>query len=203
MKKTLITTMMISGVVLGLGTMNKVSAADATTADTTASATFVAGEDPSLPGSGPLAITNVTSGVDFGSSAVSATDSTLQSSSDINVSVSDLRGTFAGWNVSVSGTPLMSDGATPTELKGATLALPDGTITAAATGTDATKMTAAASANVLGGGSAQINAPVDNGTGAITTNYKQTDIALHVIGGTARVAKYSTTLTWTLTDAPA
>lgn len=203
MKKTLLTTMMISGVVLGLGTMSKVSAANTDTSkDTTATATFTAGEDPSTPGA-PLALTSATGNIDFGSKAISATNQTSTSSQSIDVVVSDLRGTFTGWNVVVSGTPLMSDAATPTELRGATLALPDGTASAADGNSDAAVgVTAAATTNVLDGG-AKISAPVDKGTGTITTDYKAGGITLGVVGGSARTAKYSTTLTWTLTDGPA
>lgn len=202
MKKTLLTTMMISGVILGFGTMTKVSAANTDTSkDTTASATFTAGEDPAAPGAA-LALKSVTNEIDFGSNAISANGSIYTSDKAINVDVSDLRGTFTGWNVVVSGAPLMSDAATPTELKGATLTFPDATVQSEDINSDAANgVEALGTSNVLDGG-AKISAPVDKGTGEIITNYDQSGITLGVIGGSARAAKYSTTLTWTLTDGP-
>ncbi|MCZ2491656.1 WxL domain-containing protein [Dellaglioa carnosa] len=203
MKKTLLTTALISGAVLGLGAMNSVSAADTNTSkDTTASATFTAGEDPTNPGSGPLSLKSATGAIDFGSKPISAKADTLNSNTDVDVTVNDLRGTFVGWKVNVSGTKLMSDEKEPTELKGATISLPAGTASSVDGSSDAVAgITATATANVLDGG-AEIMAPAKSGTGEIKTNYAQAGINLGVIGGSAHAAKYSTTLNWTLTDSP-
>lgn len=200
MKKTLLTTALISGAVLGLGAMNSVSAADVATKDTTASATFTAGEDPTNPGSGPLSLKDATPTIDFGSKPISAKKDTLNSNTDINVTVNDLRGTFKGWTVKVAGTPLMSNETVPTQLKGATISLPQGTPSSVDGSADAVKgMTATNKDNVLDGG-AEIVAPEGSGTGEIKTNYAQVGINLGVVGGSAHAAKYSTTLNWTLVD---
>ncbi|MDK1728374.1 WxL domain-containing protein [Dellaglioa algida] len=203
MKKTLLTTALISGAVLGLGAMNSVSAADSNTSkDTTASATFTQGEDPTNPGSGPLSLKDATPTINFGTKAISAEKDTLNSDTAVDVTVNDLRGTFVGWTVKVSGTKLMSDETTPTELKGATISLPAGEVSSADTNPDAVAgITAAATTNVLDGG-ASIVASAGSGTGAIKTKYAQNGINLGVIGGSAHAAKYTTTLNWTLTDGP-
>lgn len=203
MKKTLLTSALISGVVLGLGAMNSVSAADSNTSkDTTASATFTAGEDPTNPGSGPLSLKSATAAIDFGTKPISAKADTLNSNTAVDVTVNDLRGTFVGWKVNVAGTPLMSDEKEPTVLKGATISLPDGVASSVDGSSDAVKgITATATGNVLDGGAA-IVAPATNGTGEIKTNYAQAGINLGVVGGSAHAAKYTTTLNWTLTDSP-
>ena len=209
MKKTLLTTALISGAVLGLGAMNSVSAADTDTAvskNTSASATFTAGgtdpTDPTNPNKGPLSITNITPGIDFGSHPISATtESYSAEKNDLNVTVSDLRGNFKGWNVSVSGTPLKST--ETTEPLAASLTLPVGGVTAVDASTDVTGVTADNSkADVLGGTSVAISADKDHGTGSISTNYKKDDIKLTVVGSKAHATSYTTTLTWSLTDGP-
>lgn len=208
MKKTLLTTALISGAVLGLGAMNSVSAADTDTAvskTTSASATFTAGgtdpTDPTNPNKGPLSITNITAGIDFGSHPISATtESYSAEKNDLDITVSDLRGSFNGWNVSVLGTPLKS--ADTPEPLAASLTLPVGSVSADAS-TDSTGVTADNNkADVLGGASVAISADKGHGTGSISTNYKKDDIKLTVIGSKAHATSYSTTLTWSLTDGP-
>ncbi|MDK1717505.1 WxL domain-containing protein [Dellaglioa algida] len=201
MKKTLLTTALISGAVLGLGAMNSVSAANTNVSkDTEAAATFTAGGGTEPGDAGPLSITSATPSIDFGSNEISATHQNYLSSSDIDVNVTDLRGTFVGWTVKVSGTKLMSNEKVPTELKGATISLPDGVAkTVGDSSEEAKGITASATANVLDGG-ASIVASADNGTGETTTKYAQADIKLGVGGGLAHAAKYSTTLNWTLVD---
>ncbi|MCZ2493111.1 WxL domain-containing protein [Dellaglioa carnosa] len=203
MKKTLLTTALISGAVLGLGAMNSVSAADTPTSkDTTASATFTAGGGTG-PDAGPLAITNVTAGIDFGSNKIAAITTDYPAKAGVNVTVSDLRGLFTGWNVTVAGTPLMSVGDNSTALEGASLTLPIGAVSSAeANNTAADGVTAKSVGNVLSGSSVAISAPVGKGTGSILTDYKADDIKLNVIGGSAHAAAYATKLTWSLTDGP-
>lgn len=199
MKKTLLTTALISGAVLGLGAMNSVSAADTVTSkDTTASATFTAGGGTG-PDAGPLSITSATPSIDFGSNEISATKVSYPAKNNgINVTVSDLRGNFSGWNVTVSGTPLASKD-TPDPLA-ASLTLPDGV--AKTDGAVVDKVTAASVADILSGSSVAISAANGSGTGVVTTDYDKGGILLNVMGGKAHATSYTTTLTWSLTDGP-
>ncbi|MHC9536551.1 WxL domain-containing protein [Dellaglioa sp. BT-FLS60] len=205
MKKYLLATTLLGAAVVGLGTMNSVSAAD-TGKKTTATATFEAGENPD--GGGSLEIKDATQGLDFGTNKISAADVSLPAKSGLDVTVSDLRGSFAGWNVSVSGTPLKvdSDGdgkGDGAELGGASLVLPKGSVLNGDIATD--DITATGVDNLLDG-SASINATAEkeknDGAGTTKVSYAADGILLNVVGGSAHAAAYATTLTWTLTDAP-
>ncbi|MHC9533418.1 WxL domain-containing protein [Dellaglioa sp. L3N] len=200
MKKYLLATTLLGAAVVGLGTMNSVSADDAAKT-TDATATFTAGENPD--GGGSLEIKDATPTLNFGTNKISADNVDLPSKAGLDVTVSDLRGSFAGWNVSVSGTPLTNK--TVGDLEGASLVLPAGMVNGAAA-TD--KITADGLDNLLDG-SASINATPENGAGTTEVNYATAadatptaGIHINVLGGSAHAVAYTTTLKWTLTDAP-
>jgi len=116
------------------------------------------------------------------------------------IEVSDVRGTNAGWNLTVSGSPLKGvDGST---LKGATLALPTGSLTN--TGSDSNGTAAVAVANALDTSAAQVLAAgKDTGAGITVDQLDPSNIKLTVPANQAKAQGYTTSLTWNLSDTPA
>ncbi|MFD1421831.1 WxL domain-containing protein [Lactiplantibacillus songbeiensis] len=167
---------------------------------------------------GDLSLIYVTNKLDFGSHeidvsndqtyAANYTDSDTTKSADVSslwnnkavVEVSDVRGTNAGWNLTVSGTALT--GTDGTTLKGATLVLPTGTL--ANTGSSSNGTQSVAVTNALDTAAAQVlTAGKDNGAGITTDQLNPSDIKLTVPANQAKAQGYTTKLTWNLSDTPA
>ncbi|HAQ0508468.1 TPA: WxL domain-containing protein [Enterococcus faecium] len=136
---------------------------------------------------------------DFGNQSISAEDQTYGAQSESVVRVTDLRGTSAGWNLTVTATDLKMDPSTV--LTGAQIKLSNGNAT------NTSNETVTATNGVLTPNSAVkvLDAASGEGNGVSTGTWAQTTgVTLDVPGSTSKsVGKYSADLTWTLTDAPA
>lgn len=175
--------------------------------------------DPSNPGEGggngatpggDLSLIYVTSKLDFGTHEInvlddkqySANDSTSDVSSLWNnkavIEVSDVRGTNAGWTLSVSGNPLQGkDGSL---IKGASLALPQGVVSNAGESNGAYSVPVS---NALSGDSATVlSSKKDSGAGVTVNQLEPNDIKLEVPANSAKAQEYTSTLNWTLSDTP-
>ncbi|ETY73263.1 cell surface protein [Lactiplantibacillus fabifermentans T30PCM01] len=159
---------------------------------------------------GDLKLLYVTDKLDFGSHEINfsnaatynATEGDTTSLWDVSgtkkavVEVADVRGTNAGWNLTVTGSNMTSGS---DELKGATLALPEGTVTSTGTNGGAT---AIAATNVLGTSASVLNAASGTGAGVTADQLDPSTINLTVPANAAKAQTYSATLDWTLSDAP-
>ncbi|MEB7428319.1 WxL domain-containing protein [Enterococcus faecalis] len=136
---------------------------------------------------------------DFGSQEITTKDETYQSKTDSIVTVTDLRGSSIGWNLTVKQDTQLKT-AQNEELKGAQLTLSKGTLQ---TSSDDT---ATVSNGVLipGGGSIKVlEATVNQGNGTFSANWSAEGAILEVPGTSVKLAKqYTANLIWTLTDAP-
>lgn len=136
---------------------------------------------------------------DFGNQNISAETQTYGAQSESVVKVTDLRGTSAGWNLTVTATDLKMGPST--FLTGAQITLSNGSTT------NTSNETVTATNGVLTPNSAVrvLDAANGAGNGVSTGTWAQTTgVTLEVPGSTSKsVGKYSADLTWTLTDAPA
>lgn len=164
------------------------------------------------PGGG-LSLIYVSNKLDFGSHEIdaindntytagekdSATDGLYDGKTDL-IEVSDVRGTNGGWTLSVTGSTLTgTDGA---KIKGATLALPAGSVSN--TGADSNGATATAVTDALNGSAATVlSAKANTGAGVTMDQIQPGDIKLMIPANTAKAQAYSSTLTWSLSDTPA
>lgn len=188
--------------------------------------------DPITPTEGPLSI-DYASSLHFGEQKISAKDEVYQAAMDkikdpadenstIDkpnwVQVTDKRGTNAGWKLQVQQGAQLTTGTADAaqELKGAQITL---TNTAVKTGTDnqAGVPTGADVITLVPGddttaGAAQdvMTAQVDQGMGTWVAGFGNettgaSSVSLSVPGASAKVkdGKYTTNLTWVLTDTPA
>lgn len=165
--------------------------------------------DPDHPGTGnegPLTLdyassfefndTKITSGT------VEATPKSDGAGLDSNLygaQVTDVRGTGAGWNLTVQLDKLSEDGGH--ELKGATLSLPAGNVT---TNNEDSSNAATSTAVTLGtDNTAQtiLTASQDQGMGTWFSEMNGDNVKLSIPGGQYS-GNYTSTLTWSLTDAP-
>ena len=136
--------------------------------------------------------------VDSTTSTNSANVSHLWNSKAV-IQVSDVRGTNAGWHLTVQGAQLT--GADGTALTGATLALKDGSLTNS--GTTSNGVVSSDVANAINDSSNLIlNAPVNDGAGVTVDQIDPSNITLTVPANVAKAQAYSTTLNWTLADTP-
>ncbi|MDK1717504.1 WxL domain-containing protein [Dellaglioa algida] len=162
---------------------------------------------------GPLAIVYATDKVSFGLGKiedkkyvfeskvpVSAKSQDLQGSNFISLQVGDVRGTSAGWILSVSADQFTSP--TYGELGGATLTLGEGenVLTGSATGTAAVS---AKVDNVIGAGGTVLSAAPTTGAGLNADKISANNMTLTIPAGSAKVDTYTTTLNWSLKDVPA
>ncbi|MFC6323561.1 WxL domain-containing protein [Companilactobacillus baiquanensis] len=109
----------------------------------------------------------------------------------------------SGWAVTLSDTPFTSTGSTTsTTLKGAALSLTDPTLTADDSTNQSTPPTANASVDVSSSAALVADAGLGDGIGAYTGTYASGDASLYVPAGNIG-GSYTSTLTWTLSDAPA
>ncbi|WP_413518030.1 WxL domain-containing protein [Carnobacterium maltaromaticum] len=140
MKKTIeLKNVFVSGALLGALALTTIApltaSAESYTGETETNIEFVAGEippvDPEEPGvteppeggTGSFALQAVPTAWEFGSSPVSAQDSTHQGISESHgmVRVADVRGTYAGWSLKARIVPLASENHT---LTGSTISVP-------------------------------------------------------------------------------
>lgn len=141
--------------------------------------------------------------INFGTVASSASDTTYKSTAmtgDLHVTNP---GEATGWSVSVADSPF-TDTTSSNTLKGAVLSLDDSTtapLKADATDNVSALPTFNGALTLSGTASNILNAPAGAGIGAYTASYGNTDASLMVPAGNAG-GSYSSTLTWTLSNAP-
>ncbi|KRK45458.1 WxL domain-containing protein [Dellaglioa algida] len=222
MKKVL-TSALLSATALGAGLVisGNVSAADAIKgAATTTGVQFVADDgsqvippvdptdptkpvDPTDPGTGNegnLAIVYATKAISFGDkNVITASTVNLKADKDVVVEVGDVRGTNAGWDLSVKSDQL-TDGKTNT-LTGAQLGLAAGKNVVANGGTSVAATTAALADTTTG--AVVLNAVKDTGSGINVDTIAKDGVTLTIPAGIAKAdVAYASTLTWSLAAAP-
>lgn len=138
---------------------------------------------------------------DFGQQDITAKDNTYDVVTAGALKVSDLRGTGAGWNVTVKQQAQLAT-ATGAELTGAVLKFNN------ATTSNSSNETVTFHAGDLTPGTASrvFDAQANNGNGTSTLAFAggTSDAQLHVPGATPKKSEaYTATLEWTLTDSPA
>lgn len=178
--------------------------------------------DPEGPGegtAGPLSI-DFASSFDFGIQEITSTDKVYRAAAQeyINsagetkkgpnyVQVTDNRGTEAGWKLVVKQDEQFKS-ASGKELTGATVQLTNGTVVTAST---SEKPTGESTVSLTPEADSQLmNAAAGQGAGTYLLDWGTDEtsggqsVTLAVPGSTTKYAeKYTTTLTWTLTDTPA
>lgn len=119
----------------------------------------------------------------------------------ITINASDMRGTAAGWNVTLSGTDFSTGGATPITFGISNLSLPTGNVNHVNAGSGhatSTLPVPTAASPVSATAATVLSAPV--GTGAGKYENQRPGTALTIPGGTL-VGAYQSTLTVTITGA--
>lgn len=205
MKKLLRSSLFIGAALLGVsslgaGITTKAATTPPTPLTSDASADITPGTITldTVPGGG----TTGTPGILFGTVAADAGDTTYKStqiSSDLHVTDS---GNGSGWSVTVADSPF-TDGTGDT-LKGAALSLDDSAtpgIKADAADNVSALPTFTADTALSASPSTVLSAAPKAGVGAYTTSYNSTDASLAVPAGNVG-GSYSSTLTWTLANAP-
>ena len=143
---------------------------------------------------GPLTIENVTN-FDFGVNELSSKEETYTAKVDGDTSISDLRGTGVGWSLLASITDFTAQDTTGHTLIGAELTLPAGTPVS-----DGSSSAPVSSETVLNNQSQNVlDAVKDSGLGVWKVDY--TGTTLKVPSG-SYAGQYTSTITWTLQDAP-
>ncbi|EIR4022316.1 WxL domain-containing protein [Enterococcus faecalis] len=133
---------------------------------------------------------------DFGQQQITAQDKNYNAQSASEVQVTDLRGSSAGWELTVNATQLESNGKA---LTGSQINLTNGV------GTNNNGETVTFSNSVLVPSTEVkvMSAAQNNGNGISKGTWQATDVTLHVPGTTTKAAgQYTATLTWTLKDVP-
>lgn len=183
-KKIALTSAMVLGTIAS--TSSSVFAATVDTKDSTAKVTFKA------PTDGALTLTKVAD-LDFGEQDISASDANYKNINEDTATVQDIRGSVAGWKVSVMQKDDFKNGASV--LTGAKLTL----------GGTADNDTTVKSAELAPGKTVDVwTAAKDQGNNTTTMTVGKGSSSLDVPGTTSKVAgAYTTTLTWTLDDAVA
>lgn len=137
---------------------------------------------------------------DFGSQKITTKNQTYQSKTENIATVTDLRGSSVGWNLTVKQDTQLKT-AQNEELKGAQLSLSKGVLQTSSNDT------ATVSNGILipGGASVKVlDATAGQGNGTFSANWASEGSTLEVPGSSVKLAKhYTANLTWTLTDAPA
>lgn len=205
MKKLLRSSLLIGAAALGLGSIGVgglVAKAATTPApeQSTAAATLTPGTITLDTVPGAESTGSTTPGISFGTVASSAADATYAStaiSSDLHVTNP---GEPTGWSVSVADTPFTdSSGGT---LKGAQLSFADpDTVSADAKNNVSALPTFSPNISLTSAPVAVLNAPAGDGVGAYTADYAPTSASLFVPAGNVG-GSYSSTLSWTLSNAP-
>lgn len=202
----------VIGMTLSGGQVLAATADDGTapTKDTTLDATFTAGT---------LTIVSAPDTISFGTNPIQGDSYTYydQSSTSENLVISDLRGNGAGWNVTVTATPFTESSGTTT-LKGATIKIP-ALASPEITSPNSSNTTAPESSAVTitpgeTTGVNLLNAQADAGIGVWTMAYPSSAKAAEptatattvpsfaLVVPVAYAGSFTSTLTWTLNDAP-
>lgn len=166
--------------------------------------------DPTDPGDGggetgnkgPLTIDYVTP-LEFGEQKLTGTEAVYQTTSKLpNVQISDKRGQGQGWTLKVKSSEFVDSTNQTQTLKGATVTLPVGTIksvegnvSTAPTANEAILESDNASEHVL------MTAAATAGLGTWEDLFDASKVQITVPSGNL-VGDYSSSLTWTLEDAP-
>lgn len=184
--------------------------------------------NPINPGTnGPLSI-DFASNWNFGTQNIAAQNTVYnaqpQALSDgtavpLYAQVTDTRGTFAGWALSLTQDAQFED-ASNNQLTGAQLSFDGGGTTASTSTTPASTVQASGFSLIPGVAQPILSADVNEGTGTNTyafgaigfydtsatdgvTSASKSPVHLSVIGGSMRATSYKTNLVWTLSDTPA
>mgnify|MGYP003365055085 CR=1 FL=1 len=197
MKKLLRNSLMIGAAVLGIGSFGTIAEA-ATTTPTPSTSTATADITP-----GTITIGSTVPGFDFGTVASSANDATYTSASEVgNLEVLD-PGNASGYTVTVADSPFTATGGGT--LTGEKLDFND-SVTNPTTAVDADNVSTipvlTKSLNVTSAPATILSAAAGSGVGDFKTTYAPTDATLSVPAGNIG-GSYSSTLTWTLNNAPA
>ena len=133
---------------------------------------------------------------DFGTQQIKAQDQNYNAQAQSEVKVTDLRGSSAGWTVTVTAGKLKAGAK---ELVGAQVSLANGAVA----NTNSETVTAPNVTLTPDQSVKVMNAAAGNGNGETTGTWQGTDVQLHVPGASTKSAgQYTADLTWTLTDAP-
>ncbi|WP_432374542.1 WxL domain-containing protein [Lactiplantibacillus pentosus] len=194
MKKMVLGLMVVAGL---LGTSTVV--ANAADTDSTGDVTFSSGTLS-------LSVTDDTN-LSFGSNTISTTDATLNASTTPTVEVSDLRGTNAGWSLTVAQGQQFN---TATDASGSALTNAALTVASTKVSSDSTVNTGNATltpgtttSGTTTNGAAGTVASASEGDGNGISTFTFGSSTLAVPGATTKLAKaYTTTLTWNLGDTP-
>lgn len=226
MKKRYITALLCAGAFSLFCFPWSVMAATVSTVTSNATITFTPGTEPTSPvdpddpskpldppgqgtgEAGPLSIDYVPN-ITFGSQAISGSQQ-VYNSSELKpfVQITDIRGTGAGWNVIAKATPF-NDG-TEDSLKGSTISLKGGYALSANTSatkptpsnpvvltTDNTEATVLVATENSG-----LGTWIDRWYPTETTATSNDNVTLTVPSGSATAKTHTSTITWTLADAP-
>lgn len=194
MKKLVRNSMLVGAAVLGIGSLGAVAQA-ATTPATSVTSKATADITP-----GTITLDSAP-GVNFGTVASSASDDTYTStaiSSDLHITDP---GNASGYSVTVADSSFKAHGGGA--LKNAALSFADATaISADAKDNVSTAPTFKGSLAISDKPATVLNAKAGEGVGAYTADYGAGDASLEVPAGNIG-GSYSSTLTWTLANAPA
>ena len=176
----------VAMIVGGIG-FSSISADAVAPQNSTGKVTFTAGD---------LTLDKVPS-FDFGTQQITTQDQDYDAQAQSEVQVTVLRGSSAGWTLTVTAGKLKAG---VKELTGAQVSLASGVVANSSNETvtaSDTTLTPEQSVKVM-------NAAAGNGNGVTTGTWQTTGVKLHVPGASAKSAEqYTADLTWTLTDAPA
>ncbi|WP_334329925.1 WxL domain-containing protein [Companilactobacillus sp. HBUAS59699] len=203
MKKLIKGTAVLGAIALGAASTILTAGAATTTESNPAPVTSTS--DATITQTGSLALDNVPA-ISFGSQNYALGKTTYASTSISPLHVTN-PGFASGWNVSVAQTTPFTDTATgsTSTLKGSTLTI-DSTTTDPITPDDSTNVSTPptyVTPVTLSSTAAEVeSAAAGGGVGAYTTQYAANEASLYVPAGNLP-GSYQSTLTWTLSDAPA
>lgn len=133
---------------------------------------------------------------DFGTQQITAQDKDYDAQSQSAVGVTDLRGSSAGWTLTVTAGKLKAGAK---ELVGSQVSLAN----AAVTNSNGETVTASDTTLTPDQSVKVMNAAAGNGNGVTESTWQNTGVKLHVPGTSSKsAAQYTADLVWTLTDAP-
>jgi len=197
MKKLLRNSLMIGAAVLGIGSFGTIAEA-ATTTPTPSTSTATANITP-----GTITIGTTVPGFDFGTVASSANDITYTSASETGDLEVFNPGNASGYTVTVADSPFTATGGgTLTDEK---LAFNDSVTTPTApvdTDNFSTPPVLTKTLSITSAPATILSAPAGTGVGDFKTTYSAKDATLSVPAGNIG-GSYSSTLPWTLNNAPA
>jgi len=196
MKKLLRNSLMLGAAFLGIGSFEGVAQAATTATPSTSTAT--ADITP-----GTITIGSTVPGFGFGTVASSANDVTYTSATETGDLEVFNPGNASGYTVTLADSPFTATGGGT--LTGEKLVFTDSVATPT-TAVDADNVSTipvlSKTLSVTGAPATILSAPAGGGVGDFKTTYDPTDAALSVPAGNIG-GSYSSTLTWTLNNAPA